>query len=254
MVKSVKGTSAVVTGAASGIGRCTAIELARTGYDLILWDINEEMLDETAALCSGFGGKVFSTVVDVSDAKAVTTAAKEGRSHSTAIRAIVAAAGIVRFDNLTQPNVETFREIMRVNTDGTLNLLHPFTTDLIAGGTDSAAVFIGSTESYKGGAYLSAYCASKHAVLGIARAAAVELGPHGVRINCVHPGTILTPMYQPEKHGPEGIAMGKALEQATPLKRLGMPEEIATVVRFLLSSDASYVTGAALVVDGGLTT
>jgi len=254
MVKCVKGTAAVVTGAASGIGRCTAIELARTGYDLILWDTNKTMLYETVTLCDKYGGKIISTVTDVSDIESMTKAADEARSKSSPVRAIVAAAGIVRFDNLNTPSLETYREIMRVNTDGTLNLLHTWMPDLISGGTGSAAVFIGSTESFKGGAYLNGYCASKHAILGIARSAAVELGPRGVRVNCVHPGTILTPMYEPEKLGPEAVAMGKALEKATPLQRLGQPEEIASVVRFLLSSDASYVTGAALVVDGGLTT
>jgi 3alpha(or 20beta)-hydroxysteroid dehydrogenase len=212
------------------------------------------MLDETFELCKEFGGRILSSTLDVSDIASMTKAAEDARSKSSPIRAVAACAGIVRFDNLKTPSLETFREVMRINTDGYLNLLHTWTPDLTSGGTGSAVVFIGSTESYRGGAYLSAYCASKHAILGIARAAAVELGPQGIRVNCVHPGTILTPMYKPENFGEEGIAMGEALEAATPLKRLGRPDEIATAVRFLLSSDASYITGTALVVDGGLTT
>lgn len=119
---------------------------------------------------------------------------------------------------------------------------------------NTQVVLRGSTESFKDGAPIHGYCASKHAALGFARAAALQLGPLGVRINTICPGTIWTPLYDPESQGPAAVAMDKELRARTPLRRMGGPDEVAKVAKFLLNEDASYIAGTTIVVDGGLTT
>ncbi|KAF9886965.1 hypothetical protein FE257_010706 [Aspergillus nanangensis] len=245
--------AAIVTGAASGIGQHIALELARNGYDLILWDIDQTGLDETKRLLPPNGHKSLIQVVDVSQSKQVQEAAEKARSQGFAVRAVVAAAGIFRPDSLHSPDHEACRDMMAVNVDGFYHTLQAWTADLVAGGAASAAVIIGSTESNRGGASLNSYCRSKAVVLGISRCAAMELGPLGVRVNTVLPGTIQTPMYAAGDSRPELAEIANALEARTPLRRVGKPEEVAKVVNFLLSSDASYMTGAEVVVDGGLT-
>ncbi|KAE8331412.1 3-oxoacyl-reductase FabG [Aspergillus sergii] len=247
-------SSAVVTGAASGIGQSIALELARVGYGLILWDINEAGLKETAQMARQLTTQcVHDQIVDVSDAARVHEAARVAREEGFAVRAVVANAGIVRLDSLLNPDPEAAKRTMAVNVDGVYNTLQAWAQNLVEGGSESAAVVIGSTEGIRGAPELNSYCRSKAAVLGIMRAAATELGPHGVRVNSILPGPIRTPMYEPEKLGPEAMALDAVLQAKTPLRRVGLPEEVAKVARFLLSSDASYMAGAELVVDGGLT-
>lgn len=137
-----------------------------------------------------------------------------------------------------------------MNFDGVANTLRLFASDMVS--QKGAMVVIGSTESLNGGGSISTYCSTKHAVLGLARSAAIELGPHGARVNTICPGTIRTPMYVPEAMGPEAIQMDKELTKRTPLQRHGKADEVAAVARFLLSTEASYINGAAIVADGGL--
>ncbi|KAK5021093.1 hypothetical protein LTS07_011246 [Exophiala sideris] len=178
-------------------------------------------------------------------------AAQQLRQSSIRIAKLVAAAGIVRMDSLANQQPDLVKLIMQVNYEGVQSTLQAVPSNIVA--CKGSIVVIGSTEGYMGGAPIHAYVASKHAVLGLCRSAAIELGPQGVRLNVVCPGTIKTPMYQPELMGPEAIAMDKEMQAKTPLRRLGTPEEVAKVVRFLLIDGASYVTGASIVVDGGLT-
>lgn len=248
-----KTPATVVTGAASGIGQAIAFELARYGYDLILWDINEQGLAQTLQRIYHDTPRAYTQTVDVADFKQVQQASQVARDEGFTVRAVVAAAGIVRMDSLRTPDPLGSQQTLAVNAHGVYNTLQAWTEDLVAGGTESAAVIIGSTEGIRGAPGLNSYCRSKAAVLGIARAAAIELGPLGVRINTILPGTIRTPMYQPEKLGPQAIALDAELQRRTPLRRVGQPEEVAKVARFLLSSDASYMAGAEVVVDGGLT-
>ncbi|KAK4934319.1 hypothetical protein LTR10_024378 [Elasticomyces elasticus] len=245
---------ALVTGAASGIGRCCALELARHGHNLLLWDVNDAGLQEVEAELMTFkdpSKQVICTKVDVADGQAVKETVERLHQSSARIAKLVAAAGIVRMDSLENQQPELAKLIMQVNYEGVLSTLQAVYSDIVA--CKGSIVVIGSTESYMGGAPIHAYVASKHAVLGLCRSAAIELGPQGVRLNVVCPGTITTPMYQPELMGPEAMEMDRALQARTPLRRLGTPEEVAKVVRFFLSDDASYVTGASIVVDGGLT-
>jgi len=248
---------ALVTGAASGIGRSCALELARHGHNLVLWDVNDAGLQEVEAelkkTSTNPSIQVISTKVDVADGQAVKEAAQQlhHRDDSIRISKLVAAAGIVRMDSLANQDAGAANLMMQVNYEGVLSTLQAVHSDVVA--SKGSIVVLGSTESFMGAAPIHTYVASKHAVLGLCRSAAIELGPLGVRLNIVCPGTIKTPMYTPELLGPEAMELDRALQAKTPLRRVGTPEEVANVVRFLLSDDASYITGASIVVDGGLT-
>jgi 3alpha(or 20beta)-hydroxysteroid dehydrogenase len=115
----------------------------------------------------------------------------------------------------------------------------------------AAIVNLSSVEGLGGGAFLTSYTATKFAVRGMSKAAALELGPKGIRVNSVHPGAILTPMT--EAMGAADETARKFVESKTALERMGQPEEVASVVAFLLSDDASYITGAEIAIDGGAT-
>ncbi|KAJ5239866.1 hypothetical protein N7468_004485 [Penicillium chermesinum] len=193
-------------------------------------------MHETAQQIEKLGQQTKVQVVDVSDAKQAEEASRSARAGGFTVRAVVAAAGIVRLDSLRNPDPVSAQQMMAVNVDGVYNTLQ----DLVAGGSESSALIVGSTEGFKGAPALNTYCRSKAAVLGIARAAALELGPLGVRVNTIQPGTIRTPMYQPEKMGPGACELATELQRRTPLRRVGQPEEVAKVARFLISADASY--------------
>ena len=243
----------VVTGAGSGMGREIAVEAAKIGWHLVLWDVNEEGLSETAGRVEKVDSsiKVVTAKVDVSNAEACLKAAEEAHSKGFVARYIAAAAGIIAFESLMREDTKNAERIMNVNYYGTVNVMRSFHKGLAK--TRGSAVLFGSTESYLGGSIFHAYAASKHAILGYARSAAHELGPLGVRVNCVCPGITRTGMYIPEQLGEEAMKMDRELQAKIPLRRICEPQEIANVVLFLLSDKASYITGTSLVVDGGMT-
>lgn len=242
----------LITGAASGIGRACAIELSRSGYNLLLWDVQGDHLEDTkaAVIAARDSVQVNVDVVDVANRAEVSAAVSKAAAAGIRVVKLIAAAGIVRLDGLTNQQPEVQDLIMRVNYEGLVNAVHATSDGIIQ--AKGAIVLIGSTEGFRGAAPIHAYCASKHAVHGFGRCAAMELGPLGVRVNIVAPGTVDTPMYRPELLGPSAIALDRELQDRTPLRRRGKASEIATVVRFLLSDDASYVAGATIVVDGGM--
>lgn len=177
------------------------------------------------------GAKASTAVADVSGLDGVRQAAQESReSLNSPVVGLVANAALVLPDSVLQPNPASFDKVMRVNVTGMLNTLQEWAPDLVQQAGKTSIVFVGSLEGLKGGEGLNAYVASKHAVTGIARTAAIELGPKGVRVNIVAPGTIATHMYVPEQLGDDELRVAAAMEAATPLRRVGRPEEIATVV------------------------
>lgn len=243
----------IVTGAGSGIGWHSALEMAKRGSDVVLWDVDTGALDrlEQEIRLAAAHVRVTSTRVDVSDHEACLQAAEAARSNGFDIKHVIASAGIVRFNSLLNENRADANLVFQVNYFGVVNTMEAFHADLVK--NRGSAVLIGSTESYSGGAPLHAYASSKHAVLGYGRSTAMELGPHGVRVNTICPGIVRTGMYNEDDMGPEAQEMNKAMQARIPLRRICEPQEIAKTAAFLLSDDASYITGASIVADGGMT-
>lgn len=236
----------LVTGAASGIGRATAHALAEAGRDLILWDIQADLLHDLASQLP-----VMTSVgaFDVTDASARASALAEARETHESIVGFVHAAGVSGAEPISAFTAESWARTIDINLTTAAAMTHELANDLAASG-DGSIVYISSVEGWFGHEWLPAYCTSKSGLLGLARAAGMELAKRGVRVNCVCPGAIETPMLQPLLDFDE---FRDRTISRTPLGRLGQPEDIADVIVFLLSRQARFVTGTSLIVDGGLT-
>jgi len=250
MAGCVEGKVALVTGGASGIGRATALTFAREGAKLVIADMNEDGGQQTVHLITEQGGEAIFVRTDVSQAvevqalisKAVETYGRLDCAHNNA-----GIAGGVRARTAEYPE-DRWHQVIAVNLTGVwLCMKYEIPQMLHQGGgtivnTASAAGLVGSRGT-------SAYVASKHGVVGLTKTAALEYAQQGIRVNCVCPGAIQTPMTDRAWSDPERRARVIASE---PIGRIGNPEEVAEAVVWLCSDAASFVTGHAMSIDGGL--
>jgi NAD(P)-dependent dehydrogenase (short-subunit alcohol dehydrogenase family) len=248
--KILSGKVAVITGAASGIGRATALRFAQEGARLALLDVNRDGL---AAARQEVQSDALTIATDVSDVASVERACKEVVAKFGVVDIVVNAAGIELPGDIFDTSYETWDRTMAVNVTGSFLIAQAFLRVMKAQGHGSI-VNVGSTASALGVANLLAYCVSKGAVAQLTRGMAVEAGPFGIRVNCVHPGFTNTPM------GNAGAAqMGVPIEEFQaqaarkyPMARIAESYEVAAAILFLASDEASFITGAHLAVDGGL--
>jgi NAD(P)-dependent dehydrogenase (short-subunit alcohol dehydrogenase family) len=241
------GRRALVTGGASGIGRATASLLRRRGAEVALLDCREQELAAAAAEI----GACAALVADVSDAAAVDVALGEADvALGGPPDLLVTAAGIYRIEELLATSGESWDEVIAINLRGTFLVARAVAARLAAGNHPGAIATVASTAAFTADAAepSGAYSASKAAVLALTRQMAVEWAPLGIRVNAVCPGVIDTPMLRLMDDPDAGRAY---LERAVPLGRLGHPGEVAAAIAFLLSDEASYLTGAAIPVEGG---
>lgn len=240
-------TAVVVTGGASGIGLACARALAAVGRPVALWDINQAKAEAAAAAITQ-DYKVAATAlgVDLRDPEAIQPALAKTRAALPPLGGLVHAAGTVDTDNLDGLTPQSWDAGMNLHLRALALLVQAMLPDLTAN-PGSAVVGIASINATLGNEVNPIYTAAKGGMLSLVRSLADRLAHDGVRINAVSPGQIVTPMMQPAL---DNLPKGH-FERRILLERLGQPEEIGRVVRFLLSDEASYVTAAELIVDGG---
>ena len=178
------------------------------------------------------------------------SAVKRSRTEVGPLGGLVHSAGIGGPAPVTMIDDDNWDEVLDVNLRAAATLVRALHDCLLEANPGSAVVYISSIEALVGSPFLPAYCASKAGLLGLTRAACTQLGGDGIRINAVCPGAVDTPLLAPLLEMP---GAQERLESRTPLGRLARPEDVAAVVRFLLSDEAAYVTGTSVVVDGGMT-
>lgn len=241
----------LVTGGGSGIGRETALALAEVGRAVAVWDVDAAGAEETAALCSDRHGVVADwSVVDVADTRALEEAVPRTADALGSLGGLVHAAGVSGAMPVDLIDDELWDATLNVNLRAAAMISRLVIEPFRRAGPGSAAVFISSIEGLYGSSFLPAYCASKGGVLGLMRSIAHRFAAEGFRVNAVCPGAVATPMLAPAFELP---GFRQQLEERTPLKRVSTPDEIARPIRFLLSDEASFITGTYLTVDGGLT-
>lgn len=243
------GTTAVVTGAASGIGRATALRLAREGAHVMSLDIADGGGIGTVAEIDSFGGEGTAIEVDLTVPEQVETAI--GRCVSMApFGVLVNCAGTGFYGHFGDVSHEDARRVMDVNFFGTYLTTQFALETLLA--SRGAVVNVASVVALRGIAYLSAYSASKGAVVAFTKSLAVEFGARGLRVNCVCPGPVDTPMARGLRL-PDGADTGLVDRSRNLLGRSATADEIASTIAFLASSNASHITGATIPIDAGLT-
>lgn len=244
-------TGVVVTGGASGIGAACAAALATAGRPVAVWDLDPERAKLVAGRCHNEYGVVTTAVgIDVTDEAAVASAVASTVEALGGVGGFVHAAGIVHGAIDDVIDTATWDAVLSTHLRAYAFVTHAVLPELRRAGPGSAIVGISSIEGLVGHGFIPSYTAAKHGMIGLTRSLAHRLGPEAIRVNAVCPGYINTPMLAPTIETPEARA---GFEARVPLGRLGEPAEIAQVVRFLLSNESSYLHGAAVVVDGGVT-
>lgn len=242
---------ALITGGGSGIGRATALAMAAEGADVAVVDINLAAAQAVAKEVEALGVKALGIAGDVADEASVQAAVTAAARAFGTINVLFNNAGIIRRANVIDTTTAEWDQVMGVNVRGVFLMCKSVVPLMIATGGGSI-INTGSGWGLKGGGDALSYCASKAAVVNMTRALAIDHGKDGVRVNSVNPGDTNTPMLREEARQlsqEEASFLTEANDR--PLQRMGTPEEIAEAVVWLASDASSYVTGSALVVDGG---
>ena len=238
--------TAFVTGSSRGIGAAIACRLAKQGYPVAIHC--RENLDRAQALAAQLRSQGHAAVAvcgDVSDRTAITAAIRQAEAELGPVEILVNNAGFARQEQFQDITPETWRRMFAVHVDGPFHAIQAVLPHMLHE-KRGCIVNLSSMWGLRGASCEVAYAAAKAAIIGLTRSLAAELGPSGIRVNCVAPGVIATDMTAPL--GPDTLAQ---LAEDTPLGRLGTPEDIAAAVAFFVSEDSAFLTGQVLTADGG---
>ena len=248
MDKRFSGKVAFVTGAATGIGQATAVRLASEGA---LVGVNHKPGDdpaETLKRVHDAGGEGFPVAADVSDAGQVARMVQDVARRGGRLDFVVSNAGINPFMKWDETPIEQFDALTATNFRGTWLVCTEGAKQMVKEGHGGAICCTSSLSAHVGSPYQVAYCGTKAGVSMLVKALGAVIGEHGIRINAIEPGAIDTPMSASLKADPEAL---KYYEERIALHRMGKPEEMASIIAFLLSDDASYLTCTTVLADAG---
>lgn len=243
---SLKGKVALVTGSGRNIGRATALELARRGADVVVnARANLEEANAVAQEARALGVRAVPLLADVGDEAQVSRLMEAATAELGPIDILVNNAGIRRSSSIIEMGLEEWREVMAVNLDGPFYCCRLVVPGMIDAGS-GRIINVSGLNAFKGRADWAHVCASKMGALGLTRALAVELAPHGILVNHIVPGAFDTTRSATQEPLPESQRV-----PGIPLGRLGLPEEVAKACAFLACDDSSYMTGQTIHVNGG---
>jgi meso-butanediol dehydrogenase/(S,S)-butanediol dehydrogenase/diacetyl reductase len=243
----LKGRLAFVTGAGRGNGRAIALGLAQAGAAVLVTDVDLPAVEETARVIVETGASAWAFPLDVSDSEACERLAAKISRDIGPISILINNAGVLLSGRIDEVGArDRWDRTRQINIDGPYNTAAAFLESLKS--TQGCIVNVGSIQSFVGGVGAAAYIASKGAIAQLTKALAVEFARYGIRVNAIAPGLIDTAMTNAVKDNDKQM---KGLLAHVPMRRMGRPEELVGAIVFLTSSDASYVTGAILPIDGG---
>ena len=252
MERDFEGRVALVTGAAMGIGKACAVGFARGGGGVIVADIDAEAGQATAHEIEGEGGTALFVRADVRSLEQVQAAADAGRARFGAIDILVNNAARAIGGVVDEIEEESWAEVIDTNLTSVWRCMRVCVPEMRARGR-GAVVNMSSVQALAGFKGWAAYAAAKGGIDALTRQAAIDLAPHGIRVNAVAPGTIMTPLNEKvfAEH-PDPQSLIDTWNKAHPIGRFGQPEEVAATVLFLASDRASFITGEVVRCDGGL--
>jgi 2-hydroxycyclohexanecarboxyl-CoA dehydrogenase len=242
---------AVVTGAASGMGLAIARHLAARGDCVALLDLQGEATIRAAEELRESGAQAIGVEADVSDRAAVDAALDKVRAELGPIEIMVTSAGLDAFEPFPSITPASWERILAVNLTGTFHCLQAAVPDMLEARW-GRMVTISSSSAQSGAPRMAHYVASKAGVIGLTRALALDLAPHGITVNCIPPGMIDTPMLRRAAAGGDIGTLAKVAARVIPVGRPGTPEEVAATCGFLCSDEAAFITGQVIGVNGGM--
>jgi 2-hydroxycyclohexanecarboxyl-CoA dehydrogenase len=233
------------------MGLAIARHLAGQGDRVALLDLQRDAALRAAAELCAQGGTAVAVAADVTDRAAVEAALAEVRGQLGPIGIMVTAAGLDSFEAFTDITIEAWERVLAVNLTGTFHCLQAAVPDMLAARW-GRMVTISSSSAQSGSPRMAHYVASKAGVIGLTRALALELAPHGITVNVIPPGMIDTPMLRRAEAGGDIAKIDKLASRMIPVGRAGTPEDIAATCGFLCSEAAAFITGQVIGVNGGM--